>query len=126
MMCIESTGALGDVCGGSAPPCDGTKGLYCAGQAGMRACAPFALVGNGQPCGTLANGTFASCTAGTCYDAAGMVTSGADEGTCKAVAMDGQPCDAAKGPGCMTPARCIVGGAGTAGVCTLPKSTDCS
>ena len=46
--------------------------------------------------------------------------------TCVAPAADGNPCDTAAGPGCLAPARCILGNpSGTAGTCTLPDATQC-
>jgi hypothetical protein len=100
--------------------CDTTKGLGCTGTGPDYVCAAIHYVGDGMPCGNLADGSVARCAGGTCYTAGGPFTSTANPtGTCKALAADGAPCDTASGPGCMGPARCVTSGGGTAGTCTL-------
>ncbi len=132
--CVGNTGGAmgtcmpgsmsGAACGGTNGPCDGTMGLSCQGLAGMRMCAAVAVVGDGQPCGTLPDGTSAACAAGDCYATTGLVPVGG-MGTCKAAAGDGQPCDINLGPSCLAPARCVVTGGGTTGVCTIPSGATC-
>jgi hypothetical protein len=102
------------------PGCDFYAGLTCDTQS--QQCVAVQLAGNGQPCGAV-NGQGVSCNAGLCVE-----SSGSSSGTCVAYAQLGAPCDLASGPGCMTPARCIVSsgsGTSTAGVCAVPDATVC-
>jgi len=118
-MAPVAVGAACDILNGE-PKCDGTKGYTCVGPAGQRVCTTVSYVANGAACGALATGT-GDCTAGTCYTTAGPFTSTANPtGTCKGFAADGAACDTLVGPGCLSGARCVVSGAGTAGVCTVP------
>jgi hypothetical protein len=113
---------VGAACGGSNMDlgCDGTRGLHCSDTNGTEACIAFSYAGDGMPCGTLPDGSFAECTAGTCYTADGPFTSSASPtGTCKAFAADGDACDTNDGPLCLSPARCVTNGT-TVGVCTVP------
>ncbi|HZS37289.1 MAG TPA: hypothetical protein VFF06_10695 [Polyangia bacterium] len=134
LACVSVNGAaptcepalgLGAPCGGALGNCDTTRGLVCDGiSASTRACRPLPFLGDGKPCGILPNGTIASCAAGGCYGDAGVAPVG-ESGACKANAADGQPCDATLGPECVHPARCIVTGGSTAGICTLPSPASC-
>jgi hypothetical protein len=116
--CKPAGAAVGAACGGMMPVCDGTQGLACAGAVGMKTCVATTFVGDGQPCGPVAQGMFVGCAAGGCYTAKGLAGVG-ETGTCKANAADGAPCDVAAGPACEFPARCILGN-GTAGTCKVP------
>jgi hypothetical protein len=40
------------------------------------------------------------------------------------VTVDGGACDAALGPACLTPARCVTTGGGSAGTCVKPTRID--
>jgi hypothetical protein len=117
--CMTSIATMGTACGGTLGGCDGTIGLTCSGT--TKTCVTEAYAANGQPCGTLSDGTFGSCATGECYTGDGIAQSG-ETGTCGAAAADGQPCDTALGPPCLTPARCIVVSGGTSGSCTLPTN----
>jgi hypothetical protein len=125
--CETAGTATGASCGGgSMPGCDGTMGLYCGGAAGAKTCMAIALVGTGQACGVLADGTHAACTRGDCYTATGLAGSG-EMGTCKDAVDAPSACDTTLGPGCLAPARCVVSGdAGTAGTCVVPVGSMCS
>jgi hypothetical protein len=46
-------------------------------------------------------------------------------GACVAFATEGNPCDVAKGPGCLWPARCVTVDGGTSGACAVPSTTTC-
>jgi hypothetical protein len=123
--CQGAGTVVGAPCGGSMPGCDGTLGLYCAGPAGSKSCAAMALVGDGQPCGVLADGSHVGCAAGDCYTATGLAGTGA-MGVCKAAVDAPAACDTMLGPGCLAPARCVVSGSATAGTCVVPVGTSCS
>ena len=116
--CKPAGEAVGTACGGIMPVCDGGQGLSCAGAVGMKTCVATTFVGDGQPCGPVAQGMFAGCTGGNCYTAKGLAAVG-ETGTCKANAADGAACDVATGPQCEFPARCVLGN-GTAGTCKVP------
>jgi hypothetical protein len=123
--CTPASPTMGAPCGGTEPPCDGTKGLYCGGAAGARSCMPIAYVGDGQ-CGALSTGN-AGCARGNCYTAAGTIATAGETGTCKAAAADGGSCDLLAGPTCLLPARCVIasGATGTAGTCTIVNGSAC-
>jgi len=118
---IETAGAA---CGGTLPGCDTRMGLYCVGAAGAKTCVATTYAGDGMPCGPLTTSSYVTCLAGSCYTSTGVATS-SDVGTCKADAFDGVACDVTLGPGCLSPARCVVT-AGTAGVCVVPEDGMCS
>ncbi len=122
--CMTAVGTVSMACGGSLAGCDGTIGLTCGGTVGSKSCVAFPFAANGQPCGTLIDGSFGSCQTGECYTASGVAQSG-ETGTCGASAKEGQPCDSVIGPPCLTPARCVVdtSSGGTSGTCTLPTSS---
>jgi hypothetical protein len=101
------------------PGCDANQGLYC--NATSKTCQALAYVGDGAPCGQLADGTDAACTAGgEC-----ILATGSRMGTCKAPAADGAACDTSSGPPCLSPARCVTGGSGTAGTCMIADASKC-
>ncbi len=114
---VSAPGAACDAANGTAAECDPRLGLFCDGTGH---CQAISLAGAGQACGTISADTQASCSAsGVCVVAAASDVGG----ICKAAAADNSPCDAdaTKGPGCITPARCVHGAAGgTAGTCVLP------
>jgi hypothetical protein len=116
--CQMAASMVGAACGGMMPVCDGVQGLFCAGAMGAKKCVTTTFVGDGAPCGVLSQDSFAGCTAGACYAAKGLAGPG-EMGTCKANAADGAACDAATGPQCEFPARCVLGN-GTGGVCRVP------
>ena len=123
--CQTAGTTVGAACGGATAGCDGTLGLYCAGAAGSKACAEVALVGDGQPCGVLADGSHVGCKAGDCYTATGMAGTG-EMGTCKAAVDAPAACDTMLGPGCLAPARCVLTAGSTAGSCVVPTANGCT
>jgi hypothetical protein len=125
--CQMAVETLGAACGGGTMPgCDTTSNLFCGGTAGAKTCMPITYVTDGMPCGDLSTTSRAECTAGACYTTTGPAGSG-DTGTCKANAADGTACDIVLGPGCVTPARCVLSGAdgGSAGLCQIPLGATC-
>lgn len=103
--------ALGATCNPAEPACDQARGHMCGAN---MTCEELKLAKPGEPCGVV-KGQITSCGAhGRCKLAAG-----AQSGTCEAAAADGQPCDNQKGPGCLTPARCVKG------VCTIADPNAC-
>jgi hypothetical protein len=123
--CQTAVSTVGAACGAAMPGCLGSQGLACTGPAGAKTCATMVFAGDGMPCGLMADGSRVDCTAGDCYTNIGLAT-GADLGACKANALDGAPCDAVLGPPCITPARCVPTGAGSAGVCTVVVGSACN
>jgi hypothetical protein len=119
------------------PGCDDTLGLYC--DPSTKQCVAYAFATDGQPCGELSGG-YTICQAGTCIIPDNSGDGGADAGddagdggtttlkvgTCKALAMENQPCDTDGGPFCMGPSKCIYASdAGTAGTCMLADPSMC-
>lgn len=123
--CQAPVAVAGMPCGGTMPGCDTRMGLYCVGPAGAKTCLAATYVGDSLPCGALSATSYAVCLAGSCYTATG-VASATDMGTCKADAADGVACDTTLGPGCLSPARCVLTGVGTTGICTPPTGATCS
>jgi hypothetical protein len=121
--CVTGGASEGTACGGTGPLCLRFQGLGCEGPVGSKVCTAVALVGDSQPCGTLADGTRADCLAGECYTATGLAQV-TELGTCKQQAADGSPCDTVLGPTCYSGARCVTT-VGSAGVCTVPDVTSC-
>jgi hypothetical protein len=122
--CVAGGATEGAACGGTGPGCLRFQGLACEGLAGSKVCTKVNLVGDGQPCGTLADGTRADCLAGECYTATGLAPA-TDLGTCKKQVADGSLCDTVLGPICYTGARCVTAAGSSAGVCTIPDVTAC-
>ncbi len=124
--CLTAAETAGTACGGGTMPgCDGTNGLFCGGAAGAKTCMAITYVGDGAPCGDLSTTSHAECTAGGCYTSTGPAGSG-QTGTCKADTADGTACDIVLGPGCVTPARCVLTGAdGSDGTCEIPLGATC-
>jgi len=122
--CTQGLQDAGDACGGALGGCDGTIGLTCSGAPGSKSCVAIPYVAGGSPCGTIDGGPFTSCTAGDCYADGGLALAGVT-GACQAAAADGQACDIVAGPPCLTPARCVVTGGATSGICTIPSGATC-
>ena len=122
--CVAETQESGQPCQGTNGQCDASMGVQCTGVTGARTCKAALFASGGQACGDIATGSV-QCTQGTCYNAAGTIALATDIGTCTTNAADGQPCDLEHGPLCTSPARCVVSGGGTSGVCTLPSGATC-
>ena len=122
--CVAGGATAGVTCGGTGPLCLGFQGLACEGPAGSKVCTQVSFAGDGQPCGTLADGTRADCVAGECYTPTGLAQV-TDLGKCKQQAADGSPCDTVLGPTCYSGARCVTAAGSSAGVCTVPDVTSC-
>jgi hypothetical protein len=124
--CQNALSTAGAACGGTMPGCDGNAGFRCGGPAGSKTCMVIAIVGDGMPCGSLSDGSFAQCQQGDCYTATGLA-SGGQMGTCQTDAADGAPCDTQLGPGCTPPAKCVLSGTtSTSGICTVPLGSTCN
>jgi hypothetical protein len=123
--CQPAVTTAGTACGAALPGCAGNQGLACTGAAGAKTCTTMVFADDGMPCGLLTDGSRVDCSAGDCYTSTGLAT-GTDLGACKANAPDGAPCDAVLGPPCITPARCVLSGAGSAGKCTVPTGGSCN
>jgi hypothetical protein len=121
-MCQAANTMMGMACDPTqrmAAACDPNLGLSCNTMS--KTCTAIAYVGDGQPCGVKADGSSAGCAGGgQCVIPTGMTM-----GTCKAPAADGAACDTAAGPPCLTPARCVLSGTGTAGVCQIVVASKC-
>jgi hypothetical protein len=123
--CNQGIATLGAACGGTLGGCDSSIGLTCAGiSVTTRACRVMEYRKSGEVCGALETGTFANCASGLCFTSVGVARLG-EMGTCKAGASEGEACDAVTGPGCLYPARCVVGASGSAGTCALPVPSSC-
>jgi hypothetical protein len=133
LSCVVATGATSGSCEAAgttagtacdprreaAPGCANNAGLVC--DSATKQCLAATFSGPGGACG-LSGGKVVLCDmASVCFGA-----SGATPGTCKAIALEGQPCDGVAGPSCMAPARCVTGSAtSTAGTCQLPDPGVC-
>ncbi|HUJ57282.1 MAG TPA: hypothetical protein VLX92_02270 [Kofleriaceae bacterium] len=123
-VCTAQTGTLGESCSGTPEVnCDTKANLSCTGPAGSRTCEIATYAADGQPCGAQPDGNVSCAAGGECYGAAGTIALAGAPGTCKAAAPDGAACDLEVGPPCLTPARCVVSGGGSQGVCTLPTAS---
>jgi hypothetical protein len=126
-VCTTNATSIGAACGGTNPACDGTIGLTCLGPAGNKTCQPIAYVQAGAACGTLADGSRASCTISDCFTATGPAATTDTNATCVARAVDGAPCNTQIGPLCLSPARCVLTGSGTtSGTCVVPTASLCN
>lgn len=114
------TGEACDYKNATKASCDFTQGYECNTMS--MTCQPVMYAMDGQPCAAQTTGDYVLCYGdGFC-----AIPMGSKTGTCKAPAMDGQPCDTALGPGCLPPARCITGGGtATAGVCKVNDGSLC-
>jgi hypothetical protein len=118
--CQPALRTVGATCGSKnmGLNCDGNLGLWCLSSA----CGDVTYAENGMPCGYVGSGV-TECNGGTCYSSGGpyfTYTGATRTGTCKAYAEDGAPCDTSVGPACLSPARCVSSGGGTAGTCVVP------
>ncbi len=101
--------------------CDGRQGLYCNVPEG-RVCDRVADATATFACGTIDGGVI-DCTAGAFCQRPGTSRSG----ICVAPAAEGGPCDTSSGPGCSSPARCVLSSAGaTTGTCVTTNPTVCN
>ena len=97
--------------------CDAAQELFCNEMS--MSCDMIQFAPTGAACGTV-NGVTVECAgAGGCYPA------NAKMGSCMAPAADGAACDTMVGPGCLSPAKCVITNGGTAGTCQLPDPTTC-
>jgi len=122
--CQPAGTTVGAACGGTMAGCDNTIGLYCAGATGAKTCAAITFADDGKACGLMSDGTRVACRAGECYTATGVAGNG-DMGTCKADVDAPKACDTTLGPRCLSPARCVTSGGGSAGSCIVPTGTMC-
>ena len=122
-VCVMAATMGGTACDRKVGPgCNYQSGLACVAPVGKSAgtCMAYQYATAGSACGLVA-GSDVLCTGGAlCYGATALAP-----GLCKGPAAEGAPCDTAAGPPCMTPARCITGGTGTAGTCKLNDASQC-
>jgi hypothetical protein len=93
-------------------------------------CQAIKLVAAGAVCGTIGampiTGVAVCANGGLCKKAAPTDPTG----TCVLPAADGAACDndAANGPPCLAPAKCVIpsGSSATAGTCTMPNASTCA
>lgn len=114
---VTTSGAACDPQRKTGPDCSGPAGLTCDRM--TKQCVVQPIVASGT-CG-LVNNIEVRCAGGATCSIAALATTG----TCVAPAADGTACDAAIGPTCLAPARCVPAGSGTAGTCTLAGSATC-
>jgi hypothetical protein len=118
---VATAGAACDPENKTGPGCDHAQLLTCNTQS--KTCAALTMAAGGQPCGTnVVDDQTAICAAeGTCTGATSTAA-----GTCTASAADGQACDTANGPACLSLSVCVVTeDGGTAGTCTPEGSVTC-
>jgi hypothetical protein len=131
--CQASGATVGTACDGTRKTmasCQVDIGLVCiptAKGSAIGTCQKITLVGPNAACGDIGSAPitgFAVCqSSGLCKKAALTDPTGA----CVDSAAEGSPCDnnPLVGPPCLTPAKCVVSGSGTAGTCTLPNASTC-
>jgi hypothetical protein len=130
--CQAAVTMLNSACDGSRktmPSCNADMGLVCiptAKGSAVGTCQNIQLAAPNAPCGDIGSAPitgFAVCQTGLCKKASVTATTG----TCVADAADGVACDndPTIGPSCLTPAKCVVSGSGTAGTCTFPNASTC-
>jgi hypothetical protein len=126
--CVTAVGATSGICMASvategvacdphkhtAPGCDFNLGLYCNTMTST--CTPVVYVAVGESC-ALSGGDDHVCVGGA--------TCRGTPATCVPDAGDGESCDTAAGPSCLSPARCITDGVSTSGTCQLPDAETC-
>ncbi len=120
--CVADATMVGQACDNrrqTGPACDVNQGLFCAST---KMCIAVNYVNAGTACGAQNMGMSDNiCTGGAaCYSPGTGMPS-----MCLAFALEGGACDTSVGPGCMTPARCVVSGGGTSGTCALPDASTC-
>jgi hypothetical protein len=117
---VAKKGATCDPTNQTGPGCDFDAGFVCNSMS--KECEPITVSPAGGPCDS-DDHQFAVCSAsGSCSASeAGAL------GTCTAAAVDGKACTtAAKGPGCLVPARCILTtDGGTTGTCQVEETPMC-
>jgi hypothetical protein len=122
--CTADAATVGAACDNrrqTGPLCDSNQGLWCNAMTKM--CVAITYVNAGSVCGSQTMGTADNvCTGGALCFASGVAGT---PPTCLADAQEGAACDIMAGPSCLSPARCVVSGAGTAGTCALPDGTMC-
>lgn len=112
---VQTLGAPCDPKRQTGAGCDPDLGLGC--DPTSMVCVAVMVAAPGEPC----DGSLIVCSgSGGC-----SIPTGATTGTCQAAAADGVACDTASGPGCLNPARCVVAGTGTAGLCGLLTDVGC-
>jgi hypothetical protein len=119
--CKVSKTQVGDACEDAATlvaDCNHDLGLRCDDTTFK--CVTYQYATAGQACGKL-NGGKTLCTGGSECE----IPKGMSAGFCVAAAADGAACDTKAGPPCLRPAKCITGGAGTAGVCKIQDAASC-
>jgi hypothetical protein len=108
---------IGAACGESAPHgagCEADLGLNCTSGS----CTSLAYASAGETCGPVVEGLAVCADGGTCSEFGGAPT-------CTPAAAEGEACDLFSGPSCVAPARCVVVGFASAGVCRLPDASAC-
>ena len=127
--CVATTALPGD-------PCDPSAGVYCDTWRSdycdplTSTCQRPASAGLGEPCGVLADRTYATCASSGGYC---LYASPTDRtGTCTAFLADGAPCtiptsptDLARLPRCESPAICARALGETTGTCQIVGSDYC-
>ncbi len=114
----QKVGAPCDPTGRVGAGCDRDAGLAC--DAMSKTCQSVVVASEGQPCGNDVGGKVVYCQAeGACTGATDTTV-----GKCSSAAANGAKCNAATGPGCVIPARCI-GSSGTAGTCQYSGAQTC-
>ncbi len=128
-----TVGAACDGTRNTGPNCNGDLGLVCVPTAkdskGVGTCQAIQLVAAGAACGDIGAAPitgFADCqNGGLCKKAVSTDATG----VCVAAAADGAACDsdAANGPPCLAPAKCVpaAGSSATAGTCVVPNASTC-
>jgi hypothetical protein len=89
----------GDTCTSLTGECDIKEVLAC--EPNIKKCVLLKWVEDGKACGIKDNGLFV-CKKSDCFPSV-------LDGTCRAPAEDGKPCDSAAGPGCLLHAQCVNG-----------------
>ena len=137
LYCVGSTSTVTGTCqtavstlGASCDPthktsagCDPELGVFCSATSST--CIADPLQSAGQPCGII-DSVDDRCGAGGLCITTTPDGGTAATGTCAVAAPDGSACDTATGPTCLSPARCVVSGTGTAGTCATLDPTKCN
>jgi hypothetical protein len=109
---VQTPGAPCDPKKQTSAGCDANLGLTC--DATTMTCVTITVAAPGSPC----DGASIVCGGG------GTCSTGATQ-ICMAAAVDGTACDTVNGPGCLNPARCVVSGTDTTGLCALLTDVGC-
>ncbi|MEO7331433.1 MAG: hypothetical protein ABI193_22850 [Minicystis sp.] len=119
--CQLSPTHVGDACEDAstlAPDCNHDLGLRCDNVTSH--CVVYTYAAAGGSCGKINNGK-TLCTGGAECE----IPKGMSAGICSAPAADGAACDTKAGPPCLRPAKCVTGGSGSAGICTIQDAASC-